>query len=405
MKKACPAAFGGDLIHWKMVAQTGCDDLGSCSKYVHGFRITYRPKVDAEEEINMVKEMVDGHGISPKMRIEVEVTKEGEKCRKIWDRNAEFKGGDAALNAFLEKEICYPASALKDHKSAVLKIMYLVDEEGEVKDLIINVTGDDGFEKKVREMFRKMPIWKPALKSGEPVASYQHMSIDYSMESARRHKVEIEIYDTASMEYIPASAERVYSSFLSDSTLDHILTRNDHWNNMAVVCDVTGSMAPYTAQLLIWLQLNAKDGKIKHYSFFNDGDNKPDRNKKVGEVGGIHHGVCSSYDDIEELAYMSMRKGSGGDISENNMEAVLSAVESCPNCDRIVMIADNFATPRDLELANKLEKPIHIVICGAWGGLNTAYLDLARQTNGSIHTMETDLANLMEINERGECRS
>ena len=63
------------------------------------------------------------------------------------------------------------------------------------------------------------------------------------------------------------------------------------------------------------------------------------------------------------------------------------------------MIADNWATPRDLALLKFVNKPIHVILCGATAGINTEYLDLVRANGGTIHTMEEDISNLAKLTE------
>jgi hypothetical protein len=64
------------------------------------------------------------------------------------------------------------------------------------------------------------------------------------------------------------------------------------------------------------------------------------------------------------------------------------------------MIADNFANIKDFELIKQINKPIHIIICGTNNFIvNTDYLDLARATKGSIHSIEQDIENMVNINE------
>jgi hypothetical protein len=64
------------------------------------------------------------------------------------------------------------------------------------------------------------------------------------------------------------------------------------------------------------------------------------------------------------------------------------------------MIADNFANVKDIELMKRINKPVHIIICGTGNFMvNTDYLDLARATKGSIHSVEQDIENLININE------
>src|SRR5690606_25496232 len=75
---------------------------------------------------------------------------------------------------------------------------------------------------------------------------------------------------------------------LEDSTVVNIMNRHPSWKEMMVVTDVTGSMSPYLIQLVLWHNLNRNAHKVKRYVFFNDGDQLPDRKKKVGMTGGIY---------------------------------------------------------------------------------------------------------------------
>lgn len=186
---------------------------------------------------------------------------------------------------------------------------------------------------------------------------------------------------------------------ISDSTILKTFARNKEWKDMLVITDVTGSMTPYTAQLILWLKLNTKDERTKHFTFFNDGDRKPDGRKDVGKTGGIYSIASNEYQKVAEKAIEAMKNGSGGDMQENDIEAVLKGVKDCPECKNIVLIADNFAPVRDVELLKQVKKPIKIILCGTSMGINTQYLDIARATGGSVHTMESDLDNLLKKND------
>ena len=188
-------------------------------------------------------------------------------------------------------------------------------------------------------------------------------------------------------------------STVSDSTILKTFARNKQWKDMLVVTDVTGSMTPYTAQLILWLKLNTKDERTKHFTFFNDGDRKPDGRKDVGKTGGIYSIASNEYQKVAEKAIEAMKNGSGGDMQENDIEALLKGIKDCPECKNIVLIADNFAPIRDVELLKQVKKPIKIILCGTKMGINTQYLDIARATGGSVHTMESDLDNLLKKSE------
>jgi hypothetical protein len=80
--------------------------------------------------------------------------------------------------------------------------------------------------------------------------------------------------------------------------------------------------------------------------------------------------------------------GDGGDGPENDIEALIPAINRCPACENIIHIADNGATPRDLILLNKVSKRIKVIICKliSSGVFNPKLLDIAYKTGGSLHT-------------------
>ncbi|MBK6634473.1 MAG: hypothetical protein IPG38_09260 [Chitinophagaceae bacterium] len=166
------------------------------------------------------------------------------------------------------------------------------------------------------------------------------------------------------------------------------------------MADVTGSMYKYTAQLLLWIKASPVGSLSKNFVFFNDGNNMPDKDKKLGSTGGIYFRSCNSYTEVENLMKSTMLKGAGGDYPENNIEALLKAEKAFPATEFQVMIADNWAAIKDKVLWQHLTKPVRIVVCGATEfNVHIDYLNLARKTNGSVHLMESDLYNLSGLKE------
>jgi hypothetical protein len=183
-----------------------------------------------------------------------------------------------------------------------------------------------------------------------------------------------------------------------DTTVTKVFKRHN-WKNSFIVVDVTGSMYPYTAQLLKWLQLTLTDKVKRQFVFFNDGDNKGDDKKVIGKTGGIYPVFSNRYDEIEKSIITAMENGSGGDLPENNIEALLESDRICSNCDSIVMIADNWAPIKDISLLKSFHKPVKVVLCGVFDKINKDYLKLARETKGSIHLIEEDIYSLSLLKE------
>lgn len=198
-------------------------------------------------------------------------------------------------------------------------------------------------------------------------------------------------------ESMKVTSMRVDTSF-KDFVVQEVLERNN-WTEMLIVSDLTGSMHPYTSQLLLWLKLNTMDDRIKQFLFFNDGNTTPDLEKVIGNTGGLFHSRSKEYAEIERIASQCMLSGTGSDLAENDIEALLAGMKLCPDCKENILIADNFAPIRDYALLKKINKPVRVIICGGSEGVNIEYLNLARQTGGSVHLLEEDILNLMKLNE------
>jgi hypothetical protein len=130
------------------------------------------------------------------------------------------------------------------------------------------------------------------------------------------------------------------------------------------------------------------------FLFFNDGDQKTTGQKGLGKAGGLYSVKGSGFDTVCRKAAECMNAGDGGDIPENYIEAILAVIKQFPKSAEIVVIADNWASPRDLELFQKIDRPVHFILCGSRTGVNIDYLFLARQTGGSVHTVNQDVMNL-----------
>ena len=108
----------------------------------------------------------------------------------------------------------------------------------------------------------------------------------------------------------------------------------NNWKKSILVCDVTASMAPYSAQVLEFIkgQFAKKDTSMTHFVFFNDGNDRKDNSKKVGSVGGIYVTKATTLEETLTNMSNAMKAGTGGDLEENNIEALIQAEAACPTC-------------------------------------------------------------------------
>ncbi len=188
-----------------------------------------------------------------------------------------------------------------------------------------------------------------------------------------------------------------------DTSLYRILSLNKISQSDLIAVDLTGSMSPYAKQVFNWLILRAGKDTLC-YSFFNDGDRKADNIKITGNTGGIYLQRTSVVDSVLYTANQCISGGGGGDAPENNIEAIIKGLQAFKKCKRVVMVADNWAPMRDYSWMSEVKKPVTVVLCGTqWGETsyppNPQYLDLARATGGTIHTIEEDLKELHKLRE------
>jgi len=187
-----------------------------------------------------------------------------------------------------------------------------------------------------------------------------------------------------------------------DSLIFNIFDRNPSWDDILVVNDWTGSMHPYGIELLVWYRLNTEKRKnIKQFVFFNDGDAKFTSDKEIGSTGGIYAAKSTDLKDVMQSMLTSMQNGLGGDSPENDVEALLEAQKACPDCKELILIADARSTIRDIELAEKVNKPVRIILCGAEKGIVKDYLWLAYKTKGTLHTLREDIRSLTALKPGG----
>jgi hypothetical protein len=193
----------------------------------------------------------------------------------------------------------------------------------------------------------------------------------------------------------PAPPDFFYlQSLYNDTSVLSAFNRNTNWNNLIVATDVTGSMSPYSAQVFVWLKKQAENKTAKYFVFFNDGDERPSNKKKPLETKGVYITPNKNIDAVINTASKCMRNGSGGGEGlENDIEAIIEGIKQYPDADEIILVADNMEGMRDYKYIDKIKMPVRIIICGTSKRINVQYLDLAKQTKGSVHTANSDITS------------
>lgn len=413
-------------IDWYWAEQTGCTDPESCKGYFHGFIIQLKtPEAGVYKEAELAlldyySSIYEGLRDSRKMDSLIATGKTTfiKKCDTMTLRTL-IKGNKLPkARSWDSDKTEHLAKILKSEldQDDTVELVIKANEKGEFESLE-NAESYVKYKKLLRALKndftvgagkyekKKIPSQVTAKlfksKNGYKMTMTAYPVVDDKVLTDLDKFLYITRVETV-CDYLDTSIIKVGKGLFS-STPDivlKVLDRNKNWKNCLVATDVTASMYPYLAQFQMWHKLNLEQNNGNHdFIFFNDGDNKPDLIKINGQVGGLYYVNTSSFEVLSITMKKAMLKGSGGDRPENNIEAVIEGLKKNPNLKEVIMIADNFATPRDLEFLKQVKVPIHLILCGIHTskGINPAYLNMIRANKGSIHTMTQDLYDLSKM--------
>lgn len=435
--KSYPQLFQSGTTKYGNICQAGIHNDSVARELTHGFYIYYENRSDPEErnkEIAEISKMLDRMGVdtsgaaTPEPAVpasEVIPVKPGsspprfKKPMRAKDpkacRQAYYKNGLNDLNAFFRSHIELTNRQKRHPEKVTAEVQVRLSYNGRIRSAYVLST-DDEFIKQIREALADMSLWHPAVLNGITI----NTSVKFNLICTEHGKVKLKgglipvrsllkcgtqpdemLFDFTE----PGKTEKLMPSDYEVSDrklLRQVIDRNAQLDSILLVVDLTGSMGPYIAQVLelMTAMVEKNDKRILSIALFNDGDGRPDRSKKVGKTGGIIilQGDIT-LDVLGNAVIKCMKKGNGGDVMENNIEAVLQGLEVCKGCKRVMMVADNFATPRDRSLLGQVQRPMNWLLCGAYGGINTNYLDLVRENRGTLHTGTSDVKDLHLVKE------
>lgn len=241
----------------------------------------------------------------------------------------------------------------------------------------------------------KQSVNRPVVQTPAPLTTITDISQLVTSIDGQIHRVEPVAF---SSEEAAIGEQMRTGDFGIDSTTYRTLTRNlNKWPDAVLVCDLTTSMYPYTTQIFVWLKQNARKPLVKGAVFFTDCDSSGNQTRPGGPPGRmfVTHEL-SSGTVLPVLLNATRNTVRNKDDAENNIEALLVAQQQFPETKHFILIADNMSTVKDMALLYSVKKPVHIVLCGTTGSeiempFQADYYTIARQTHGTLHTLEDDL--------------
>ena len=99
----------------------------------------------------------------------------------IVEQMPEFPGGQMAMMEYLRKNIKYPNQAREFNISGNVMVKFVVDKEGNVKDVEIVKGIGYGCDEEALRVVKNMPQWKPGYQNGKAVNVYFHLPISFML--------------------------------------------------------------------------------------------------------------------------------------------------------------------------------------------------------------------------------
>ena len=125
-------------------------------------------EVDEDTEIEIIEE------------VEEEV--EEEQIFTIVEDMPTFPGGDEALFRYLSENIDYPAMAADAGIQGVVYVSFVVDKDGQVKDVKVLRGIGGGCDKEAIRVVKSMPKWAPGRQRGKSVKVQYNLPVRFRLQ-------------------------------------------------------------------------------------------------------------------------------------------------------------------------------------------------------------------------------
>lgn len=102
------------------------------------------------------------------------------------DQPPSFQGGEEALAKYLSKNVRYPKAAQEKNISGTVFVQYVVNEEGNIRDVrIVGKNPGFGLAEEAMRVVKEMPQWVPGRNKGQPVSVQFNLPIRFVLDAGK----------------------------------------------------------------------------------------------------------------------------------------------------------------------------------------------------------------------------
>ena len=103
------------------------------------------------------------------------------KVYTVVDQPPTFQGGQAGLNAYLVKNIRYPAEAQRAKIQGKVIVGFIVTDVGRIADVQIKQSVGGGCDEEATRVIKAMPDWMPGQLQGKPVNVQTSLPLSFTI--------------------------------------------------------------------------------------------------------------------------------------------------------------------------------------------------------------------------------
>ena len=100
---------------------------------------------------------------------EEEPTPPEDRIYTVVEQQPEFPGGEAAMMAYIKKNLKYPASASENGIQGRVTLSFVVEKDGSISNIEILRSPAEELSQEAIRLVKSVPIWKPGVLKGKKV--------------------------------------------------------------------------------------------------------------------------------------------------------------------------------------------------------------------------------------------
>lgn len=100
-----------------------------------------------------------------------------------------YIGGDSALNAFISKNVQYPAEAKKNKEQGQVVVQFTIDDKGVVKDSKVLTSVSASLDAEALRLINNMPDWIPGEQKSKKVAVIAQLPLNFVVPTSKVEQV------------------------------------------------------------------------------------------------------------------------------------------------------------------------------------------------------------------------